>query len=940
MTHQDEALHGGPARPNHTHDDPGVATNAPGAPAPRRKLVLFADGTGNAFTTQESSVWRLYEALDHTEPDQIAHYIKGVGTAGWAPLAALDGATGIGVPSNVRKLYRFLCWNWREGDEIYIFGFSRGAFTARTLAAMISSQGLVPAVIDDTPVSHAEMERNVKAAWREYRRATVPWTKSLPTIWVTRWIRDLLLFIYHGICGHRSYADVRSRMGVRKDVEIEFLGLFDTVEAFGVPVEELRLAIDWAIWPISFRNHRLSHKVRQACHALALDDERTTFHPLRIDQSHLADGQVVKEVWFAGVHSDIGGGYPESTLSFVPLVWMVEQLGDKLRFQNGEIEHFREYQSAIGPRHDSRSGAAVLYRYGPRPILIGEENGGRPVVHFAVIERMLFGCDDYAPIMLPADCLVLLPAETTLPDGTVLPEGTLLPLQSEKEDEEEKKREEAAFREVLKVAYLAKATGPRRMLEAKAFTTMSTPDPAMSSLTRDTVWWRRVAYFSLLFMVALIAVFPWIARGLVGSSEDNGLRDTWFLKLVTDADWLLGAVVAPLTNILRNLLPSYAAPWLDIATYYPVLASAVLLVTLWVWNKNSALRDNIQERARLAWNTPRRKASRKHIATSSGALSFANWMRHNAGGARNLFARRLMPIGFLFIIFSSALLIASTSTFTGRVALGRVCAPPEIKDASGTHAERGKPVLDEPLTAGTAFETRDFCWWSGLAVEKGRKYRVWLDIDEPWFDRTIMTGVNGFQTDLARYIFLPMRRLYGADWFEPVVRVGSKGMNDIPLTAVNVEPADVLPRRKNPTLPAEDDLDKSSKHRYWVRVEEELGDKDPRSAKLEALGDFQPIPTEDLPAAGEVWKGQHLTGHVVAEFVAPDSGELFFYVNDAVQIFPTVLPSGLIPRWLAPFQGRTEKFYDNNSGTARIKVQRLPVPSQPPEKPAQTVSAQ
>lgn len=947
MTHQDGAENAGSAEPGDAHNaaahsaaahNAAHAGGAAATPPSRRKLVLFADGTGNAFTTQESSVWRLYEALDHTQPDQIAHYIKGVGTAGWAPLAALDGATGIGVPGNVRKLYRFLCWNWREGDEIYIFGFSRGAFTARTLAAMISSQGLVPAVIDDTPVSHAEMERNVKAAWREYRRDTVPWTKSLPTIWVTRWIRDFVLFIYHWICGHRSYADVRSRMGARKDVQIEFLGLFDTVEAFGVPIEELRLAIDWAIWPISFRNHRLSHKVRHACHALALDDERTTFHPLRIDQSHLADGQVVKEVWFAGVHSDIGGGYPESTLSFVPLVWMVEQLGDRLRFQNGEIQHFRDYQSAIGPRHDSRSGAAVLYRYGPRPILAGRENGGPPVVHFAVIERMLFGCDDYAPIMLPADCLVLLPGETTLPDGTVLPEGTLLPLQSEREGGE-KEREEEAVRAVMKTAYLAKATGPRRELEAEAFTTMSTPDPAMSSLTRDTVWWRRIAYFSLLFMVAFIAVFPWIARGLVGSSEDNGLQGTWFLQLVTDADWLLGAVVAPLTNILRNLLPSYAAPWLDIATYYPVLTSAVLLVTLWVWNKNSALRDNIQERARLAWNTPRRKASRKHIATSSRALTSANWMRHNMGWARTLFARRLMPIGFLFIIFSSALLIVSTSYFTGRVALGKVCAPPETEGASGTRAERGKPVLDEPLPAGSVFETRDFCWWSGLAVEKGRKYRVWLDIDEPWFDRTIMTGVNGFQTDLARYIFLPIRRLYGADWFQPVVRVGSKGMNDIPLTAVNVEPADVLPRRKDPTLPAEDDLDKGSKHRYWVTVEEELGEKDPRSAKLKALGDFQPIPAEDLPAAREVWKGQNLTGRVVAEFVAPDSGELFFYVNDAVQIFPTVLPCCIIPRWLAPFQGRTEKFYDNNSGTARIKVQRLPVPPQPPEKPAQTVSA-
>ncbi|MGY0569917.1 DUF2235 domain-containing protein [Bradyrhizobium sp. RDM12] len=308
MTHQDAALHGGPARPDHTHDHPDAAENATDAHPPR-KLVLFADGTGNAFTTQESSVWRLYEALDHTRPDQIAYYIKGVGTAGWAPLAALDGATGIGVPANVRKLYRFLCWNWREGDEIYIFGFSRGAFTARTLAALIASQGLVPAVIDKVAVSHAEMQRNTMAAWREYRKHSVGY-RSLPTIWVVRWIRDVLIYLYDLVFRHRSYASVREAMDGRKEVKIEFLGLFDTVEAFGVPIEELRVAIDWAIWPISFRNYQLSDKVKHACHALALDDERTTFHPLRIDQADLAKDQIVKEVWFAGSHSDIGGGYP------------------------------------------------------------------------------------------------------------------------------------------------------------------------------------------------------------------------------------------------------------------------------------------------------------------------------------------------------------------------------------------------------------------------------------------------------------------------------------------------------------------------------------------------------------------------------------------------------------------------------------------------------
>ncbi|WP_249139213.1 DUF2235 domain-containing protein [Bradyrhizobium japonicum] len=877
---------------------------ADAAPA-KRKLVLFADGTGNAFTTQESSVWRLYEALDHTQPDQISHYIKGVGTAGWAPLAALDGATGFGVPSNVRKLYRFLCWNWRPGDEIYIFGFSRGAFTARTLASMIASQGLVPAEIDGIPVPHEEMERNAMAAWREYRRDTVPLKKSLPTIWIARLFRDLLLHLYHSICGHRSYADVRAAMNGRKDIDIEFLGLFDTVEAFGVPIEELRVAIDWAIWPISFRNHRPSRKVKHIRHALALDDERTTFHPLRIDQSHLAAGQTVEEVWFAGVHSDVGGGYPESTLSFVPLVWMANRLEGKLRFQDGEIEHFKEYQSAIGPKHDSRSGAAVLYRYGPRPVLAGEVNGGLPVVHFAVIERMLFGCDAYAPIMLPADSLVL------------MPDGRKLNLMAD------------ATREDMKRAYLAKAEGPRRKTEAEAFALMNMPSPEMARLTRDTVWWRRVAYFSLLFMVGVIAVWPWAARSLIGVSKDNGLQGTLLLRIIATIDWLVGGVLGPLANLIRNVLPSYAAPWLNITLYYPFATSLVLILTYLIWRRNTVLRDTIQERARLAWSEPRRIASRQHVDGPGLLLGFARWMRLNAGPARWLFARLVLPGIFLFIIFYSALLIASTSVFTARTATGNVCA------TSGQ--DSGMPVSDEPTDARGRFATKEFCWWSGLAVEKGRKYRVWVQIEEPWFDRTIVSGTNGFKTYFgSHYLALPTLRLFGADWFQPVVRVGTKGMSDIPLEAVNVMPADELPRRMHPTIPAEDDGDKS-KGRYPIRLDDTeeykaLPNDNPLKLAVGKLGDFEPVPKD--PAARTIWEGQYLSGRLVAEFVAPDAGDLFFYVNDAVQIYPTLLPAWLRPAKLDAIQGPYDQFYKNNAGTARIVVQRLPSPHTPTDKPA------
>ncbi|NUR11083.1 MAG: DUF2235 domain-containing protein [Bradyrhizobium sp.] len=904
------------------HDDAGRNADKPGrapsdgnagasASPSKRKLVLFADGTGNAFTSQESSVWRLYEALDHTQPDQIAYYIKGVGTAGWAPLAALDGATGFGVPSNVRKLYRFLCWNWRSGDEIYIFGFSRGAFTARTLAALIASQGLVPAEIDKVAVSHAEMKRNAMAAWRAYRRNTVPLRKSLPTIWIARLIRDVLLYFYHLIFRHRPYAEVCAAMNGRKDIDIEFLGLFDTVEAFGVPIEELRVAIDWAIWPISFRNHRPSRKVKHICHALALDDERTTFHPLRIDQRNLPEGQVVKEVWFTGVHSDIGGGYPESTLSFVPLVWMTEQLGGQLRFQDGEIEHFRQYQSAIGPMHDSRSGAAVLYRYGPRPISEGAENGGPPIVHFAVVERMLHGCDNYAPIMLPASAKVM------------LPNGDIKPLT------------EHDARAAMKNAYLDKATGPQRESEAEAFTAMKAPDAEMARRTRDTVWWRRVAYFALLFMVAVIMLWPMIARSMVGTSKDTVLEGSRFLAVITNIDWYLGAVIAPFANLLRSVLPSYATPWLDISLYYPFLTSVIVAFTLWVWYKNGDLRDTIQERARLAWSSHVHSAHREHVGRPGTLLRIGRWMRLNAGPVRTLFARRLMPGIFLLAVFGSAVLIACNSLFTGRVALGKVCTPPETGEA-GKQA-KGRPVLDEPLDAAGPFHASDFCRWSGLAVEKNRKYRVWIQIEEPWFDRTIMTGLNGFKTyGWRHYLAWPTRRLLGADWFQPIVRIGTKGMNDLPMQAVNVIPGDELPRRMNPTAPVEEDTKQS---KYPVKLDDVTGLPDPTDTEklkklqgeVEKMGTFDALPQNET--ARTVWDTQKLTRAIVAEFVAPDSGEVFFYVNDAVQIYPGFL-GWLLPSRIAAYFGPDDQYYKNNSGTARITVQRLPAPDKPASPPA------
>ena len=228
------------------------------------------------------------------------------------------------------------------------------------------------------------------------------WRNSFPTIPIARTIRDTFLATYRGLLRQRSYAAVRAdKRTVKTELRIRFAGLFDTVEAYGVPIEEMRTAIDKAIWPISFRNRVLSDKVDFARHALALDDERTTFHPLRFDMTHegpWAANARIKEVWFAGVHSDVGGGYPDADLAYVPLVWMADHAvkHGNLRFTTSAIATF--LASALGPRHDSRAGLGVFYRYEPRIIHDDVKHGGPPVIHHAVARGWSLAAMDTRPL--------------------------------------------------------------------------------------------------------------------------------------------------------------------------------------------------------------------------------------------------------------------------------------------------------------------------------------------------------------------------------------------------------------------------------------------------------------------------------------------------------------------------------------------------------------
>ena len=401
------------------------AAPLPDDPTPPRKpriLVVFADGTGNAFATSRTNIWQLYCALDKTDGTQIARYIPGVGTASNRILRMIDGAIGFGVPANVRKLYRFLCWNWQEGDSIMLFGFSRGAFTVRTLAGMIAHQGLMPRERKGRQVTTAEMRSNARGAWRAYRAASTPWV--LPTVTLLRRLRNGAVAVKRGLSGQDPHRALEAEIADTerapvwpkgetdpafptrpdKGVRVDFLGVFDTVEAFGMPVDELRRIISLSLYPLSFSNGVCAPSVLCARHALAVDEERLSFRNVSFEAPKDGNGRPWQDVgqrWFPGVHSDIGGGYPDDHGSVLPLTWMLDEAEKAgLRVGPGLRADLSARRFDLAPIHDSRSGLYAAYRYQPRRI------GGDQAVDPLLLTKLHGGADLYGPISLRKGCMI------------------------------------------------------------------------------------------------------------------------------------------------------------------------------------------------------------------------------------------------------------------------------------------------------------------------------------------------------------------------------------------------------------------------------------------------------------------------------------------------------------------------------------------------------
>jgi uncharacterized protein (DUF2235 family) len=338
-----------------------------------KRIVVCCDGTWNNddLQTEDTNVAQIARSI-HGSVDtgeasfQVVLYLRGVGTTGLKLGTFIEGATGLGIDDNIRSGYQFIAQNYVPGDEIFLFGFSRGAFTARSLVGLISACGVLKR----------------------------PFLASLPDAWA----------YYRSPRPHSPevFAD-RYKTQTHDSVTIKFVGVWDTVGSLGIPGALLADANKKAF---AFHDTSPCSIVETAVQALAIDEHRHNFIPTYWTGT-APPGSSVQQVWFAGAHADVGGGYRTRTLANIPLVWMARKAAaaglaiDWSCLPQGQL-------NAAAPAHDSSSGLfaldhfrPTLRRIGERPcetafnesLYVSQDENGRPVraineaVHRSVIER-------------------------------------------------------------------------------------------------------------------------------------------------------------------------------------------------------------------------------------------------------------------------------------------------------------------------------------------------------------------------------------------------------------------------------------------------------------------------------------------------------------------------------------------------------------------------
>lgn len=794
-----------------------------------KNIVLLSDGTGNTSATLfTTNVWRLYQALDLSDPDrQVAYYDDGVGTSSFKPLAILGGIFGFGLKRNVLDIYSFLCrnHNYKAGlapheiDRIYGFGFSRGSFTMRVVAGLVASQGLATYGNDEE-----QLDRDARDAYRLYRNRFKTMLRIEAPL---RWLRDKVIRLWRRLRRKPQFDPKRQRF--LDPHAIHFLGLWDTVAAYGGPLEEITRGINLFVWPLSMPDFLMSERIKRACHAVALNDERRAFWPVLWDERYVkdpegephpmteknwsppvdpclpaVDRERLSQVWFVGMHSDVGGGYPEDGLSYVALDWMMDRAAAcDLLIKPAERTRLSLLLNKFDKLHDSRHGLGGYYRYKPRKladlladlyaadpvkpvrisdllrnIFTGDQGVGDPApcptIHESVFQRIKANTDGYAPIVLP---------------------------------------------ETYKVT-----------TKAGAINRGSYEHPTQATMRKDLqetawnwVWRRRVVYFATVFASLYLAALPLINTKWPGLGQ---------------ASW--AEMLIPVADMVGEVLPNFVSPWIDAFKAAPerlAVGGIALIVLLYL---GGILQQRIFDKMRPIWQEII-SADPVCVGPSTEPTDWLYRLRTSrlARGLPYALSHWVLPsIAALMIYFLLLYVLAVVATrivFPTATMLGYVCEPAK-----------------QPPPAPVEFDTRNLCQPTGVKVVEGKTYRVtFIKGYLPWEDGHkyeqpeepgIPTGPNGFGWDSMSWKMIsgiPLRRFVSVNWFQPILRVGSTGLDEQPLIFT--------------------------------------------------------------PKAGPKTS-------VEATFKTRSSGEVFLFVNDSVLVLPRF----------------SKFFYDNNMGTAEVKIDLVP----------------
>jgi uncharacterized protein (DUF2235 family) len=353
-----------------------------------RRLALFLDGTWNTVN-DDTNVWRM-KSLCAVDADQICYYSPGVGTSFGDRI--LGGTFGYGLDEEVINAYQWLMENYNLGDHIFIFGFSRGAFTVRSLSGFISKCGLLK---PGAPIS-------LRQLYERYRKGNTVHT-----------IRELANIPYDALSFEEKWLKEYSMA-----IPIWLQGVWDTVGALGIPFGNLP-TLSRSRYAFLETDLRINND--RAFHALAIDEHRFAFAPTLWARSVKNDAEAypprsldqVEQRWFVGAHADVGGGYDNGLLAQIPLKWLIQKAAlHGLIFKAGvtidgdesrAVVHDSFAEMAGGVYRALKLGRPYYRAIGAHPVVV---NGTTTATINETLDESVFdrwGFDqDYRPVNLAA----------------------------------------------------------------------------------------------------------------------------------------------------------------------------------------------------------------------------------------------------------------------------------------------------------------------------------------------------------------------------------------------------------------------------------------------------------------------------------------------------------------------------------------------------------